>query len=141
MVAINKPEPETLVRIGRYDSPLAVAVKKSFEKLEQTNLGLGNTVKYLTFNRENEPYLLTVAQQKNMAPDSITGHNTLLCVVSYSDKLNKDVADYFEEETGMQLNMDVPDYIKQTLKETSIEAFREFEEDPEGAMKFLRGFL
>jgi len=129
--------PKTLVKVGRFDGSLEDAVEKFREPLTNVKLGLGNTIKYATFRQGEEPYLLMVSQQKDriLTP---AGYNVILTVTSYLDSRNKQVADQFEKETGINLNVNV---MEQLIRQSQIigMSFQLFEKDPAAAMAVLRG--
>ncbi len=127
--------PQTLVRLGRFDNPLEEAVKKLSEPLTNVPLGLGNTVKYATFKEATEPYLLIVSQQKDKLL-AAPGHNVILTVTSYSDSRNQQVADQFENETGIDLSIGVPEQLRRLSAIIGM-SFLVFEKDPRAAMQFL----
>jgi hypothetical protein len=128
-------EPQTLVRAGYYPGELEEAVKNLHEKLFQAKSVLGNTVQYATFNK-NEPYLLIVSQQIQKLQNPATGHNTLLTITSYSENTNTKAADSFEEETGITLDIPVPDWLMANYNTLNL-SFHIFEKNPELAMAFL----
>ena len=129
--------PQTLVRAGRFDSPLEEAVKKFEEPLTKVPMGLGNTVKYATFKESEESYLLMVSQQRDRQTTSF-GYNVLLTVTSYSDSRNQQVADKFENETGIDLSIDVPEPLKRQFAMMGL-SFQVFEKNPKEAMAIFRG--
>ncbi len=98
---------------------------------------MGNTVKYATFKEAEEPYLLMVSQQKDKLVTA-AGYNVMLTVTSYSDSRNRQVADQFEEETGMDLSVDVPEQLRKQSALMGM-SFQVFEKNPRGAMAVLRG--
>ena len=129
--------PQTLVRVGRFDNPLEEAVRGFRESLEPVPIGLGNTVKYATFKEATEPYLLMVSQQKERLV-SPSGYNVILTVTSYSDKRNQQVAEQFEKETQMDLNIEFPEWLKRNSAMMGM-SFQIFEKNPQAAMAVLRG--
>ncbi len=129
--------PQTLVRAGRFDNSLEEAVKKFEEPLTNVQIGLGNTVKYAVFKEAEEPYLLMISQQKDKQT-SDGGYNVLLTVTSYSDSRNQQVADKFENETGIDLSINVPETLKKHFAMMGL-SFQVFEKSPKEAMAFLRG--
>lgn len=135
---IYKP-PQTLVRVGRFDNSLEEVVKNFHEKLEPIPFGLRNTVKYATFKEAEEPYLLIVSQQKDRLTTSI-GYNTILTATSYSDRKNKEVAEQFEQETGISLDIKVPEQLRRHFRLMNM-SFQVFEKNPKAAMNILRGVL
>jgi len=137
MVSIKTPR--TLVKLGRYDDSLEEAVRKCSEPLTNVLVGLGSTVKYAVFKEATEPYLLMVSQQKDgivTAP----GYNVLLTVASYSDLRNQQVTTQFEKETGINLNIEVPEQLRRQFEMVSL-SFQVFEKNPRAAMAVLRGEL
>ena len=68
---------------------------------------------------------------------SLAGYNTLLSVTSYSDKRNKDVADKFENETGISLRVNVPSFLEEMFSSLGL-TFPIFEKNPSKAMEFLK---
>ena len=114
MPLINSPK--TIVKIGRYDLPLKDAVRKFEEPLTLFPIGFGNTVKYRILKNNENPYLLIVSQKKEMIIDTKTGHNTILTVTSRSHKMNSDISQKFQEQTGMIFNIPVPDYMINIFK-------------------------
>ncbi len=129
--------PQTLVRVGRFDNPLEEAVRSFGESLEPVPIGLGNTVKYATFKEAAEPYLLMVSQQKDRLV-SPSGYNVILTVTSYSEQRSQQVAEQFERETEIDLNVDVPEWLKRNSAMMGI-SFQVFEKNPQAAMAVLRG--
>ncbi len=130
---------QTLVRVGRDDNPLEEAVKKFREPLTNVPLGLGNTVKYATFKEAKEPYLLMVSQQKDKLVTA-AGYNVMLTITSYSGSKNQQVADQFEKETGIDLSLEVPEWLKRNSAMMGM-SFQVFEKNPRAAMNVLRGRL
>jgi len=128
--------PQTLVRVGRHDNALEEAIRKFKEPLINIPVGLGNTVKYATFKEAEEPYLLMVSQQKDRLVNS-AGYNVILTVTSYSELRNQQVAEQFERETKMDLNVEVPEWLKRNLGMMGI-SFQVFEKYPKAAMDVLR---
>lgn len=128
---------QTLVRVGRYDNPLEEAVKRFSEPLQPALMGLGNIVKYATFKEGADPYLLIVSQQKYSLMTT-TSYNTILSVTSYSEKMNQDIAKKFEDETGMNLNMYVPEPLRIIFAMMDL-SFKAFEKNPKAAMAYLTG--
>ena len=108
---MKQTTPQTLVRLGRFYNSLDDAVNRCAEPLVNVPVGLGNTVKYAIFKEAKEPYLLMVSQQKDKLL-AATGHNVLLTVTSYLDTRNRQVADQFEKETGIDLSIEVPEQFK-----------------------------
>ncbi len=133
MVAIN--EPITLVRVGIFNGDLGEAVKKFSEKLVYLPMGLGNTNKYSFFKECEIPYWLTVCQQKDKQ-DTSFGYNSHLTVTSYLNKRNKEIADKFEDETGIKLDVPVPEDLNKHFQFLNI-AFPILEKNPKAAMDFL----
>lgn len=127
--------PQTLVKVGRYDKGLDEAVKTFQERLEHISFGLGNTIKYAFYKTIN-PYLLMVSQQKDLILTS--GYNTMLTVTSYSHSINREVTEKFERETGISLNVGVPEYLMKN-RWLCDATFLEFGKNPRGAMDFLKG--
>lgn len=129
--------PQTLVKVGRFDDSLEDAVKSFEEQLEPVPIGLGNTIKYAIFKEAEEPYLLMVSQQKErlLTPP---GYNVILTVTSYSDNRNEQVAEQFEKETNMNLNIEAPEWLKKHSEMMGL-SFQVFEKNPELAMAVLRG--
>lgn len=133
MVIINQPT--TLVKVGIFNKDLGDAVKKFSEKLVYFPIGLGNTNKYSFFKECESPYWLTVCQQKDKQ-DTSFGYNSHLTVTSYSTNRNQEIADKFEDETGIKLDVSVPNGLKKHFQFLNI-AFPIFEKDPKVAMSFL----
>jgi len=133
--ALSK-EPKTLVRVGRFDNSLETAVKGCREPLTDIHLGFGNTIKYAIFKSAEEPYLLMVSQQidRILTP---AGYNTILTVTSYSDSRNQQLADQFERETEINLNVDVPEQLRRQCAIIGI-SFQFFEKNPGAAMAVLK---
>lgn len=129
--------PQTLVRVGKYDNPLEEAVKRFREPLTSVLVGLGNTVKYAIFKEAEKPYLLMISQQKDKLLTS-AGYNVMLTVTSYSDLRNQEVAKQFENETGIDLNIEVPELLKRNSEMMNL-SFQVFEKNPQVAMVVLRG--
>lgn len=129
--------PQTLVRVGRFDSSLEEAVKGFRERLEPVPIGLGNTVKYAMFKEAEESYLLMVSQQKDRLINP-AGYNVILTVTSYSDRRNQQVSEQFEKETTIGLNIEVPEWLKRNSEMMGM-SFQVFEKNPQGAMAVLRG--
>ena len=132
-----KSTPQTLTRAGRFDNPLEEAVKGFTEPLELITFGLGNTVKYAVFKEAEEPYLLMVSQQKDRLTTP-AGYNVLLTITSYSDKKNKQVAEQFENETRIPLNIAVPEWMKEQNQIINL-SFQVFAKNPRAAMAVLKG--
>jgi hypothetical protein len=128
--------PQVLVRVGRFDNSLEDAVKKCTEPLTRARFGLGNTIKYAIFKESAEPYFLMVSQQKERIVNPM-GYNVILTVASYSDSRNQQVASQFEKETGMNLGISVPDFLKKGAAIIG-RSFQAFEKNPEEAMSVLR---
>ncbi|HEA46528.1 MAG TPA: hypothetical protein ENH99_01980 [Candidatus Pacearchaeota archaeon] len=97
--------PETLVKVGLYQDPLSDAVKRSSEDLFEIPFGSGDNIKYVSLNKG--PYFLMVSQPKDRIP-SPAGYNVILSVVSRSLDRNREIADKFERETGIDLGLEVP---------------------------------
>ena len=131
--------PQTLVRVGRFDSQLEEAVRKCTEPLTNVPVGLGNTVKYATFKEAEEPYLLMVSQQKDRLVNS-AGYNVILTVTSYSERRSRQVSEQFERETGINLNVEVPEWLKRNSSMMDM-SFQVFEKKPQAAMAVLRGMI
>ena len=128
---------KTLTRAGKFDNQLEEAVKGFTEPLTKVQVGLGNTVKYAMFKQDAEPYLLMVSQQIDRLVNSF-GYNTILTLTSYSDERNKQVAEQFEKETGINLNVKIPEQLKRHFPLMGM-TFQAFEKNPKAAMEFLRG--
>ena len=131
--------PQTLVKVGRYDNPLEEAVRRFREPLTSVQVGLGNTIKYATFKEAEEPYLLMVSQQKNKLVTS-AGYNVILTVTSYSEDRNRKIAHQFETETRISLDLEVPEQLKRHFMMMNM-SFSAFEKNPGAAMAVLRGEL
>lgn len=129
--------PQTLVRVGKYDSPLEEAIKEYSEPLIKVLVGLENPVKYATFKEIEEPYFLMVSQQKEKILVA-AGYNVLLTITSYSDLRNQQVAGQFERETLIDLSMSVPEQLKRQFALIGL-SFQAFERNPQMAMAVLRG--
>jgi len=129
--------PETLVRYGRYDSSLADAVGKCHQPLVPITSELGNTIQYAFFQDGREPYLLMMSQQKDRLVGPL-GYNVVLTITSYSDKTNSQVADRFERETAIKLNIRVPEELKSNFTLMGL-IFPLFEKNPREAMEALKG--
>ena len=78
-----------------------------------------------------------VSQQRDRQTTSF-GYNVLLTVTSYSDSRNQQVADKFENETGIDLSIDVPEPLKRQFAMMGL-SFQVFEKNPKEAMAILRG--
>jgi len=135
---LKGPEPKTLVRLGRFDLSLEEAVKRCAIKLTKAGMLLGNTVRYATFQEHPQNYLLMVSQQIDRIVSG-GGHNTMLTVTSYHPLLNNEVADRFEGETGLYLNLAVPDSYRELIQPGIGISFRLIERNPVMAMAILRG--
>jgi hypothetical protein len=135
---MNQETPRTLLKVGNYGNSLEDAVKRFSVKLEYISFGLGNTVKYARFEEDIEPYLLIVSQQKHklLTPP---GYNVILTITSYSDIRNQEVAKKFSDQTGIPLDLEVPDILKTSLRlEIMNRAFEAFEKNPKEAMSILK---
>ncbi len=137
MVSIKTPQ--TFVRVGAFRGSLEGAIRSFSEKLLPIPLGLGNTVKYGLFKETEEPYLLIVSQQKEQLLNP-AGYNVILTVTSYSEKRNQEVARQFEGETGLDLGLEVPEYLRRNF-EVMNRSFPIVEKNPRVAMDVLRGGL
>lgn len=126
---------KTLVKAGLYDNPLEKAVNNFPEQLKKVSVGLGNTIKYATFKDAGEPYLLMVSQQKDKLV-SPAGYNVLLTITSYSDSRNHEIADQFEKETGINLDIEVSEQLKRFYEMIGM-SFKFFEKDPKKVMDIL----
>jgi len=126
---------KTLVKAGLYDNPLEKAVNNFPEQLKKVSVGLGNTIKYATFKDAGEPYLLMVSQQKDKLV-SPAGYNVLLTITSYSDLRNHEIADQFEKETGINLDIEVSEQLKRFYEMIGM-SFKFFEKDPKKVMDIL----
>lgn len=126
-------KPKTLVRVGAFNEDLGDVVNKFDENIFPIPFGLGNTVKYGLFN-EKESYLLMVSQQKEKL--KFRGYNVVLSITSYSEERNKQIAREFENSTGPDLNVKVPDFLKETTEFLEM-GFKVFEKDPKRAMEAL----
>jgi hypothetical protein len=131
--------PQTLVRVGAFKGSLEGAIRSFSEILLPIPLGLGNTVKYGLFKESEEPYLLMVSQQREQLLTP-AGYNVILTVTCYSDKRNQEVANQFEWETGLDLDLEVPEFLKRNFVLMN-KSFEVFEKNPRAAMNFLRGGL
>ncbi|MEM3074637.1 MAG: hypothetical protein QW727_01705 [Candidatus Pacearchaeota archaeon] len=129
--------PQTLVRVGAFKGSLEGAIRSFSEKLLPIPLGLGNTVKYGLFKETEEPYLLMVSQQKDRLVNS-AGYNVILTVTSYSEQRSRQVAEQFERETEIDLNLEVPEWLKRNSVMIGM-SFQVFEKNPRAAMDVLRG--
>ena len=129
--------PQTLVRVGRFDNSLEEAVRGFGESLESIPIGLGNTIKYVIFKEATKPYLLIVSQQKKRLVSS-PGYNVILTVTSYSNSRNQQVAEQFEKETHIDLDVEVPEWLKRNSVIIN-RSFQVFEKNPQAAMNVLRG--
>lgn len=76
--------------------------------------GLGNTVKYAFLGENPDSYLLMVSQQKERRLSPL-GYNVILSVTSRSSDRNREIADQFEEETGMDLSLRVPESLQSQM--------------------------
>jgi len=133
MVRLN--EPITLVKVGIFNGDLAETVKKFSEKLVYFPIGFGNTNKYSFFKECENPYWLTVCQQKDKDDNSF-GYNSHLTVTSCSTNRNQEIADKFEKETSIRLDVQVPSGLEKHFQFLNI-AFSIFEKNPKAAMGFL----
>tara|TARA_Y100000310_G_C20232317_1_gene600816 strand:+ start:210 stop:623 length:414 start_codon:yes stop_codon:yes gene_type:complete len=128
---------QTLIKVGRYDDSLESAIINFEEPLTSVCVGSDITIKYATFKEGREPYLLMVSQARDR---SLTppGYNVMLTVTSYLDSVNREVYEQFQTETGIDLSVDVPEWLKasSTMMELS---FPVFEKNPKLAMSVLRG--
>ena len=129
--------PQTLVRVGAFRGLLEEAIRSFSETLLPIRLGLGNTVKYGLFKEIEEPYLLIVSQQKERVLNP-AGYNVILTVTSYSEKRNQEIAIQFEGETGLDLGLEVSEYLRRNF-ELMNGSFPVFEKNPKTAMDVLRG--
>lgn len=135
---IKATEILTYVRAARFDNPLEEAVKGFSEELTNVTTGLGNTVKYSFFKKSDEPYLLMVSQQKDRVPNA-AGYNVLVTVTSFSDLLDQHIAEKFQREIGILLNISVPESIKKHFELMNL-SFPVFLDNPEAAMAALKGY-
>ena len=129
--------PQTLVKIGRYDLSLEEAVKKFSEPSHSTPFGSGNTIKYATFKSCERPYLLMISQQKDKILHP-AGYNIIVTATSYYSSINQEAVNQFQRETGIDLNIPVPNFLIKQSYSINL-CFSAFEKDPETAMNFLRG--
>lgn len=129
--------PQTLLRIGLFDGSLDEAVQRCANPLTKTNIGAGNTIKYVAFGEREALYFLMVSQQIEKRL-SFPGYNTVLTVTSRFDARNQQVADQFERETGIRLNVDAPEFLRKHYELMSL-LFESFEENPERYMAAFRG--
>lgn len=133
---MKQKTPQTLVKVGKYDSPLEVAVRNFSEQLEHISFGLGNTVKYVMFKETEEPYLLMVSQQKDRLVTP-PGYNLILTVTSYSDVRNQEIAQQFSKQTGIPLDINIPEQLKKHFAMMNL-TFSAFEKNPREAISILR---
>ena len=132
-----KNSPQTLVRVGRYDKGLDDAVRGFRERLEPISFGLGNTVKYAFYQEGDSPYFLMVSQQLDRIVTP-AGYNVILTVTSYAPSRNRDITEQFERETGISLNVTVPEQLKKNIWMCDA-TFLEFGKNPRASMNFLKG--
>jgi len=114
MVTMNEsPKAKTLYRCGKEDIDLERAVKgmPGFLKIP---VGLKGTLKYAKFG-DNKEYMIMISRQTDGSL-SPAGHNTSLTVTSYSDKLNREVAEEFERKLGISLDLDPPKGMENILE-------------------------
>ncbi len=128
-------EPTTLVKVGVFNGTLEESVKKFHPLIQPISFGLGNTNKYGIFENTEHPYLFIIAQQKQkiLSPE---GYNTSLSITSYNEKRNLRLAKKFRNLSGIELNIEVPEWFKQNA-EVLNQAFEIFEKHPLDAMRFL----
>jgi len=131
---------ETLVKIGVLNDDLRDAVRKYHEELEKGKSVLGVAVQYVVFNPSDNqtPYLLIVSQSKDRSIHHQLGHNCILTVTSYSDSVNKEVATGFERETGISLDLTVPNCFRRAYQSLNSLLY-DFENDPDLAMALFTG--
>ncbi len=133
---MKQKTPQTLVKLGKYDSPLEVAVRNFSEQLEHISFGLGNTVKYVMFKEAEEPYLLMVSQQKDRLVTP-PGYNLILTVTSYLGVRNQEIAQQFSKQTGIPLDVNTPKQLKKQFAMMNL-TFSAFEKNPIEAIAILR---
>ena len=129
-------QPTTLIKTGIFNGDLESSVKRFNPNMEYLSVGLGNTNKYAIYDTQGDHYLLIIAQQKDKLI-SPTGHNTSLSITSYKDKKNIKIAKKFSNLSGIDLDLETPDWFKKNLQSMNL-AFPIFEKNPEAAMKFLK---
>jgi len=127
---------QTLVKAGKSDLSLEAAVKNFNEKLFPAKSILGNTTQFAFFKEDYDSYLLMVSQPKEK-PATPLDYNILLTVTSYSDKKNQEIAYQFEKETKINLNVPVPEQLKNLFANLNL-SFKVFEKNPQEAMAIMR---
>ena len=130
----------TLAKAGVFHDVLENAIRSYSRPLGRVEVDtFGNSVKYFTYKPGTGEYLLMVSQQ-NDGKLSTWGYNVLFTVTSYHDARNEQIARRFEKETGIPLNVKVPDELQRFYAAMSL-PFEVFERKPEIAKMFLEGRL
>jgi hypothetical protein len=132
---MNDTKPLTLLRLGRYFSPLEEAIIRFEEPLRPVASILGNTIQFGTYKVSKMPYLLMVSQQidKILTPQ---GYNIILSVTSRSESRNLQIAGIFEVQTRIDLDVKVPEDLVNMFTSMNY-LFPIFEKHPKEAMDEL----
>jgi hypothetical protein len=81
--------------------------------------------------------LLVVSHAGGNFVNPYTGYNTQLTVTSYSGELNQEIYDKFQQQTGISLDLPVPDELAQQFRALK-NMFKMFEGNSTAAMEFFK---
>ena len=101
---------ESLVRIGVFNGFLERAVKRFSDKMLIVPTPLNN-IQYASFNKLEKPYLIWISKQNN-GEITFPGYNTILTITSFSYDLNIRLQNKFQRETGIKLDVEVPENLR-----------------------------
>ncbi|MEK6858493.1 MAG: hypothetical protein AABX53_01115 [Nanoarchaeota archaeon] len=120
----------TLVKAARFDHSLREAVRRSSHTIYRVGVNAGNVTKYMAYEGGREPFLLVVAQQRDIRVTTPPGYNLTFSVTSYSDRQNGALTEQFSQQTGVAFNIEPPSALVRLISGTDF-MFPSFVRDPE----------
>ncbi|MEK6792488.1 MAG: hypothetical protein AABX96_02375 [Nanoarchaeota archaeon] len=127
-------EPHVLLVRGNLETPLEEAVNSFRIPLERIPSKRGKTIKYFTFAKADEGFLLTASQQNDL-----TNPNIVLAIASPSERRNESIRELFEQQTGAILNIEFPRQVIEYSKKELIYNLKIMQINKKMGMALLRG--
>ena len=131
---------QTLAKTGRFDGCLEEKVRMFRKPMTQVLAGARGTLNYAAYSPSSKDcensYFLLVSQHTGSVA-TFLGYNAVLTVTSYSKDINKIMSNVFESDTGISLNLNVPDSLKDYQNKLGF-CLKLFERDSIRAMHILR---
>lgn len=97
-----QPQAQTLTKVSTFSGDLGETVRKYSSEFEETKFGFRKTSKYFLYQEEPSPNFILVSKH----PDKVLikrGYNLIFTVTSDFEDTNNQVAERFQETTGISL--------------------------------------